>query len=233
MATEVNGRKPELGGWTSTQAYVMAIMCLLIGVCAGYFFRGSGSFAPPTADSSSQAPAGVGGQQMGQQEMAQQQVTPEQLKRMADKQVEPMVEKLKTTPNDSALIASVGNIYYDAQQYNDAVTYYDRALKIEPANTSVRTDLGTAYWYLGNADKAIEEFQTALKTDPNKANTLLNLGVVQWQGKMDASGAISTWQKLLDTNPGYENKAKVQDLIAQAKKHMNLKPGSKTDKPTS
>jgi len=38
------------------------------------------------------------------------------------------------------------------------------------------------------------------------------------QGKRDADGAIAAWQKLLATNPNYENKEKVQGMIAQAQK---------------
>jgi len=47
---------------------------------------------------------------------------------------------------------------------------------------------------------------------------------------MDISKAVATWQKLLDTNPNYEGKDQVEDLIAQAQKHSGVKPGT-TAKP--
>ena len=53
----------------------------------------------------------------------------------------------------------------------------------------------------------------ALTYEPSKADTLFNLGVVEFQGKYDVKKAIATWQKLLDTDPGYENKEKVLQLI--------------------
>jgi cytochrome c-type biogenesis protein CcmH/NrfG len=43
---------------------------------------------------------------------------------------------------------------------------------------------------------------------------------------MDIDKAVATWQKLLDTNPNYEGKDKVLELIAQAKKHSGVKPGT-------
>ena len=86
--------------------------------------------------------------------------------------------------------------------------------------------MATAYWYSGNADGAIAEFNKALTYEPNNANTLFNLGIVKWQGKMDVEGAVAVWQKLLDTNPTYEGKEKVQQLIAQARKHTDVKPGT-------
>jgi tetratricopeptide (TPR) repeat protein len=86
--------------------------------------------------------------------------------------------------------------------------------------------MATAYWYAGNPDTAIAEFKRVLADEPNKPNTLFNLGVVQWQGKMDVKGALATWQKLLDTNPNYEGKEKIVELMAQVKKHASMKPGT-------
>ncbi len=53
----------------------------------------------------------------------------------------------------------------------------------------------------------------------------LNLGVVEWQGKMDIDKAVATGQKLLDTNPNYEGKDKVLELMAQAKNTRELNRG--------
>lgn len=158
--------------------------------------------------------------------VSQSQPTPDQMKKMADTQAAPLVEQLKAAPNDPDLLAKIGNLYYDVQSYPTAIDYYQRSLELKPANTGVRTDLATAYWYLGNPDTAIKEFNKALSYEPNKANTLFNLGVVQWQGKMDIKAAVASWKKLLQTNPDYENKDKVLQLIAQAEKHSSVKPGT-------
>jgi len=148
------------------------------------------------------------------------------MKKMADAQAAPLVEKLKADPNNPELLASIGNIYYDTQQYPAAIDFYQRSLKAQPSNAGVRTDMATAYWYSGNAEGAIVEFDKALRYEPNSANALFNLGIVKWQGKMDVQGAVAAWQKLLDTNPNYEGKEKVQQLIAQARKHTDVKPGT-------
>ena len=145
---------------------------------------------------------------------------------MADTEVGPLLEKLKTDPNNAGLLANIGNVYFDAHQFPTAIDYYQRVLKLEPANTNVRTDMATAYWYMGNADAAIAEFQKSLSYEPNKVNTLFNLGFVEWQGKMDVDKAVAAWQKLLDTNPNYEGKSKVEQMIAEAKKHAGVKPGT-------
>jgi len=208
--------------WTSAQAYVLAAVCLLIGIASGWFIRGSQAPATPATFDTASAPAPQSASASGSP-----MPSPEQMKKMADTQAAPLVEKLKSDPNNAELLASVGNVYYDTQQYPTAIDYYQRSLKQQPGNASVRTDMGTAMWYMGDADGALAQFSQALKTEPNKANALFNMGIVKWQGKMDIQGAVDAWQKLLDTNPGYENKQQVLDLMAQAKKHVNVKPGTK------
>jgi cytochrome c-type biogenesis protein CcmH/NrfG len=208
--------------WTAVQAYTLAVVCLLLGMAGGWLIRGSQSpAAAPVEAATASAPApAMGGGGMNAQP------TPEQMKKMADTQAAPLIEKLKSDPNNSELLTNIGNFYYDAQQYQTAVDYYGRSLKAKPSDAAVRTDMATAYWYMGNADTAIDEFNKALKYEPNKPNTLFNLGLVKWQGKMDINGAVADWEKLLAANPNYEGKDKVEQMIAEAKKHVGVKPGT-------
>jgi len=212
--------------WTSTQTYVLAIICLLVGVVVGYLLRGSG--AAQESGSRSQAQAS---QLPAPGTMGASQISPEQLKHMADQQAAPLLSQLKANPSDPALLAQVGNLYYDAQLFQDAIDYYTRSLQADPKNTNIRTDMATAYWYLGDPDRALTEYDSILKQEPNKINALLNRGVVRWQGKMDVKGAVADWETLLKADPSYPERPKVEQLIAQAKQHTNIKPGEKTSKP--
>jgi cytochrome c-type biogenesis protein CcmH/NrfG len=198
--------------WTSKQAYILAVICLVLGGLGGYLLRGSSSPDMPdnTAAAASQATPGGA---------AAQQPTPEQLAHMAEKQAEPLLQKLQGRPDDPELLSNIGNVYYDAQQYDKAIDYYKRSLKIKPANVDVRSDMATCLWYKNDADGALAEFEKSLKFDPQHASTLYNMGVVKWQGKGDPKGAVQAWEKLLETNPNYQNKARVMELIARAKQH--------------
>lgn len=207
--------------WTNVQAYTLAVVCLLLGIAGGWLIRGSQARGPQ-AEVSNAAVAAPGAGSSG----AEAQPSTDQMKKMADAQAAPLLEKLKADPNNPELLASIGNIYYDTQQYPAAIDFYQRSLKAQPSNAGVRTDMATAYWYSGNAEGAIVEFDKALRYEPNSANALFNLGIVKWQGKMDVQGAVAAWQKLLDTNPNYEGKEKVRQLIAQARKHTDVKPGA-------
>lgn len=200
-------------GWTSTQAYLLAAFCLLLGVALGYLFRGSAS---PADDTTSTATANSG---VPQGMPSQPQLSPEQQKQMIATAAAPLLQTLKSNPNDFATLVKIGNVYYDGQQFPEAIQYYERALKVRPENADVRTDLGTALWYTGDADKAIAEFQKSLKYRPGHPETLFNLGVVRWQGKMDPQGAVQAWEELLKQNPNYPQRQQVLQFIEKAKQH--------------
>ncbi len=215
--------------WTDVQAYLLAVVCLVLGVALGYLFRGSAAPAAGGVQVSAAAdggvPQGQPGQgqpnqaQPGQSQRAQPQLTPEQQKAMVDQAVAPLLATLKTSPDDFNTIAQVANLYYDGRQYPDAVKYYQLAVKIQPTNADVLTDLGTSLWFLGDADGAIVEFQKALTYRPDHPGTLFNLGVVRWEGKGDPKGAVEAWQELLRRNPNYPQKQEVQEYINRARQH--------------
>ncbi len=228
MSTAQPNNSNNNAGFTTVQAYTLAVITLAIGIAVGYFARGSATPAPVTADASQSAVApasmGGGGNPMGMSpaqlpgigsSQQAQAASPEMLAKAA----EPLLTTLQSNPNDFDTLAKLGNLYYDGQSYPQAIQYYEKAIKIQPKNADVRTDLGTAYWYTGDADKAIASFDKALAIEPNHPGTLFNLGIVKWQGKKDPQGAVVVWEKLLQTNPDYAQKDQVQMLIERAKMH--------------
>jgi tetratricopeptide (TPR) repeat protein len=212
----------SLKHWTNQQALILMAVCLMAGIAGGWTIRGSHSATtelPKVAGAQAVAPTSAS--------PAAQAPSPAQLKTMADSQAAPQLLKLKSDPNNPDLLTNIGNLYYDAQQYQVAIDYYGRLLQIKPSDAAVRTDMATAYWYMGNADTAIAEFNKALTYAPNNPNTLFNLGLVKWQGKHDGAGAIADWKKLLATNPNYEGKDKLAQMLADVEKQTAAKPSAK------
>ena len=209
-------------GFSTVQAYTLAVITLAIGIAVGYFARGSAGVSSGGNTVQASTPAAMDSAPMGSAQLpgigaTQQQQAPSP--EMIAKAAEPLLVQLKANPNDFDTLQKLGNLYYDSQAYPQAIQYYEKALKIQPNNPDVRTDLGTAYWYTGNADKAIASFEQALAIRPNHPGTLFNLGIVRWQGKKDPQGAVVAWEKLLQTNPDYPQKDQVQMLIERAKMH--------------
>jgi len=198
--------------WTSTQAYVLAAFCLLLGVALGYLFRGSASAG--TAQAAPSTTAGQGSVSPQKQPDANTQAALAQA-------AAPLLEAVNKDPKDFDSLVKLGDLYYDGQQFPRAIQCYERALAIHPDNPDVRTDMGTAYWYTGDAEKAVAAMERSLKFRPGHPQTLFNLGWVRWQGKQDPKGAIEAWQQLLKTNPDYPEKQKVEQYIAKAKEHAS------------
>jgi cytochrome c-type biogenesis protein CcmH/NrfG len=195
-------------GATGMQAYLLAAFCLVLGVALGYLFRGSASPAAQPAAVAAAVQQDNGSAKAGAEAQA-----------AVAQAAAPYLEAVKQNPNDYDSLVKLGNVFYDGQQFSEAVGYYERALVIHPENADVRTDMGTAYWYAGNADKAVTAMEISLKYRPGHPQTLFNLGWVRWQGKADPKGAIEAWQQLLKANPDYPQKEQVEQYIAKAKEH--------------
>jgi tetratricopeptide (TPR) repeat protein len=218
----MEGKGPGAGQWTSTQAYVLSVICLLVGVAVGYLVRGS---APVPDDTGSQIR--ISATPDVSASSAAQQPTAGQLRQMADTQAQPLLKQLESDPRNATLLYQIGNLYYDAQQYPESVKYYEQSLNIDPKATDVRTDMATAYHLMGQPDRAIQEYDAVLKIDGKHANALFNEGMVKWQDKMDLNGAIASWKRLLEAHPDYAQRDKVEKLIAQAEQHLTMKAGTK------
>src|ERR1035437_671114 len=216
-----NTNRKAIRQWTREQAILVAGVCLTLGIAGGWSIRG---VERPAITGSAKSARGSGAAGNGASPASQTPST-DRLKEMADVHAASLLDKLKSDPSNPDLLTRIGNLYYDAQQYPIAVDYYGRALKAKPSDAAVRTDLATAYWYMGNADSAIAEFKKALIYAPNNPNTIFNLGLVKWKGKMDNAASVADWEKLLATNPNYEGKDKVEQMMTEAKNQAAVKPG--------
>src|SRR5262249_8695430 len=82
-------------------------------------------------------------------------------------------------PSNAAPRVQLGNLYFDAERYDDAIKWYEDAVKLSPRDANLSTDLGVSYYYSNQPDKALDQFSRSLTIDPKHAKTLLNLGIVK------------------------------------------------------
>ena len=115
------------------------------------------------------------------------------------------VKELETlaaqNPKDAQPRVLLGNMFFDAEKYPEAITWYEQALTLTPSNPDVSTDLGVAYYYMNQNDRALAQFDKSLTMDPKHIKTLLNVGIVRAFGKQDLAGAGQAWQKVVDLSP--------------------------------
>jgi tetratricopeptide (TPR) repeat protein len=123
--------------------------------------------------------------------------------------------------------AALGNLYFDAERYQDATQWYEAALKLDPNNADVSTDLGVGYYYLNQPDRALAQFDRSLQIDSKHTKTLLNVGIVRAFGKQDLAGAAKAWEQVLALAPASpEGQAAKRALDAMKGAHPNLPGGS-------
>jgi tetratricopeptide (TPR) repeat protein len=134
-------------------------------------------------------------------------------------------------PRDAGVRIELGNVYFDAERFEDAVKWYEQALTIEPKNVNASTDLGIGYYYLSQPDRALAQFERSLALDPLHTKTLLNIGIVRAYGKNDLDGAARAWQRVVEIAPDTpEGRVAQQALQAVKGAHPNV-PGGPSQKP--
>jgi len=115
--------------------------------------------------------------------------------------VKALEETAGQNPKDVPARVQLGNMFFDAEQYPQAITWYEQAMALNPNDTNVSTDLGVAYYYTNQPDRALKQFDHSLSIDPRHIKTLLNVGIVRAFGRQDFAGAGKVWQQVVDLSP--------------------------------
>jgi len=181
-------KQPSASGtnWTPTQTYSMAAVCLVIGVLVGYLVRGSAhpatqatpteiqqaASAPPPGmpQATSTLPSGMPQATsapppgMGQQKVP----TLDDMKRMTDKQVEPLLAKLKTDPKNVTIRTVMASCMYYTGDVDGALAELNKSLTYDPKHAGTLMNIGIIKWHGKNdVNGAVAAWQTLLKLNPN------------------------------------------------------------------
>jgi len=109
-------------------------------------------------------------------------------------------ERVAKNPRDIAALVELGNLYFDATKFDQAIPYYKRALALDPTNPDVRNDEAAALHSSGHDLEALGEIGKVLVERPNFPQALFNKGIVL--GSMGRrSDAIGAYQQYLKFAP--------------------------------
>jgi tetratricopeptide (TPR) repeat protein len=187
---------PVIVADNSSRMLLAGIICLVVGLAVGYYFGQQSVESQAVVQRPAQDPVPAGNNSAFLQEETS------------------LRSALLINPKDLDANIQLGNLYYDHNQFSQAIEYYGRALEIDPRNPNVRTDRGTSYWRLDQPDAAIGEFKKSLEVDPSHAQTLYNLGIVYLDGK---------------NNHNYPDRAKVEKQISSLQTTGSTSGGSKKE----
>jgi len=170
-----------------SDSIAFGIAGIAFGLIAGWIIgsQQAPSRQPPAQATTSQAPA-----QANTRAAVIDEAKVTELKSVAERE-----------PSNAKPRIDLGNLYFDAERYDDAITWYEAALKLAPRDVNLSTDLGVCYYYTNQPDKALAQLDKSLAIEPKHAKTLLNLGIVRAFGKQDLAGATKAWEQVMAIDP--------------------------------
>ena len=148
---------------------VFAIAGMCFGVILGWVIgvqQAGGRFSAPAPASAPAQGAAAG----------QPQAPP-----LDEARVQSLMTVIKNDPKNAGAAVQLGNTYFDAERYADAIKWYEESLRIDPSNPDASTDLGVSLYYTGQTDRALQQFSRSLKLNPKHTKTLLNQGIVKFR----------------------------------------------------
>jgi tetratricopeptide (TPR) repeat protein len=116
-------------------------------------------------------------------------------------------------PQNSTVRVDLGNLYFNAEQYQQAAPWYEAALKLNAKDVNASTDLAVCYYYLQQDDRALQQLDYSLSIDPNHVKTLFNQGVIRAFGKQDLDGATQAWRRVIAIAPNSEEGQRVKQIL--------------------
>lgn len=111
---------------------------------------------------------------------------------------------------------TLGNFYYDHQNWTEAIRRYESAIKQGSDDADIRTDLGNAYRFSGRAQDALAQYELAQRMNPQHEFSLFNQGGLYLEDLKNPAKAVEIWNTYLARFPNGANVANAHQLIARA-----------------
>lgn len=170
-------------------AFAPLFVGLLLGFIGGYFAGGAGQ--PAGARPASGAGALPGGP------------------------AESLRAEITRDPENPRLWTALGNASYDAEDWDQAVDAYEKALRKAPKDAALLSDLGAAYRNRGEFRRAVATFERARAADPAQWQALLNLVLIHAFDEKDAAAAQRALDELRRRHPDIPNTDRIQEQISR------------------
>src|SRR5947209_5311874 len=107
---------------------------------------------------------------------------------------------LREQPGSAEALSNLGAISARREQFQQAVTFYEKALHAEPGLTPVHFNMAVALGRLNQYGKATEHLRVFLKTYPNEARARQLLGLCLTESG-DLRGALPELEASYKLNP--------------------------------
>ena len=110
---------------------------------------------------------------------------------------------LTLTKEKGPIYTLFGDIYFDDNNLDLSIKYYNMALLEGIRDVKIYTRLAMAYWENNSVQDSIDCYNLAIETDSNYDIAQNNLGVIYLDTLNDVSRALNLFKKAIEINPSY------------------------------
>ena len=112
-------------------------------------------------------------------------------------------QSLSLCPDCAETYYSLGDVYFDMEDYDKAVENYTKSISINPNNEYVFNKFATALWQKDYTEEAIIAYKKAIDCNPDYAPAYNNLGAVYLDGKQMISEAKDCFEEAIKIDENY------------------------------
>lgn len=96
-------------------------------------------------------------------------------------QIRALKERIAQNPNDGAAYSQLGDLYFQASKFEEALELYKKAVEINGEDVVSRNDLALCYHIAKKDKEAFAQLDAALRIAPREPHLWLTLGVISYE----------------------------------------------------
>ena len=139
-------------------------------------------------------------------------------------EINALKERVQKDPKDVEAWARLGGIYQQAQMYEQAAGYFEKAAVLAPADAGVLNELGICYQALRRLDDALAAFVRAQKANPASWEAIFN-AVITEAAMRRFDAARADLARLRALKPDAPSLDELEKAVASLEKEPAEAPG--------
>jgi tetratricopeptide (TPR) repeat protein len=113
-----------------------------------------------------------------------------------------LMGKISASPRDTASLAALGDLYFQAGDYKTAIIWHQKVLDVAPDNVTALLALGACQFNLGDGAAAEKQWLRAVTLDPRQAEAHYDLGFLYLsQNPPNLAKVRQEWGKVVEIDP--------------------------------
>ncbi|MCM8800671.1 MAG: tetratricopeptide repeat protein [Candidatus Omnitrophica bacterium] len=131
--------------------------------------------------------------------------------------------ELKSGGETAVTLARTAMELDQKNQYEEAITFYLKAIQLQPQNSNLYYNLGVEYIKINQYAQAEESFKMAVKLNPKDKDAYYNLGILYDSYLINKKEAINCYLRYLKLASNKEEIKKIKQRIEYLKKGLGIK----------